>query len=322
MSTWLVTGGAGYIGTHVVRVLLEQGYQVVVLDDLSTGRADRVPANVPLVQCSIQDEVAVAAALRDHAVAGVVHLAAKKAAGESVEQPLRYYRENVDGMLSLLAAMQQAQVKRLVYSSSAAVYGTPVRNPIDEDFPLIPESPYGETKVIGEWLSRDAGHAVGLSWVALRYFNVAGAGDPSLGDTSVNNLIPMVFAALHRGEAPRIFGDDYPTPDGTCIRDYIHVQDLADAHAAAVAFCATHQAADALNVGRGVGSSVREVMAMISEVLQRDIGAVVTARRAGDPPASTAATERIEQMLGWRAQRDLRDMVSSAWQAWQKDVPV
>jgi UDP-glucose 4-epimerase len=319
---WLVTGGAGYIGTHVARVLLEQGYRVVVLDDLSSGRAARIPDQVPLVQCSVQDEAAVTAALRDYGVDGVVHLAAKKAAGESVQQPLRYYRENVDGMISLLAAMQQAQVGRLVYSSSAAVYGTPARNPIDEDFALVPESPYGQTKVIGEWLAHDAGIATGLSWVALRYFNVAGAGDPSLGDTSVNNLIPMVFAALERGQAPQIFGDDYPTPDGTCIRDYIHVQDLADAHAAAVAFCMANRAADVFNVGRGIGSSVLEVMAMISDVLQRDIGSVVTARRPGDPPASTAATARIEQVLGWRAQRDLHDMVSSAWQAWQQDVPV
>ena len=319
-ATWLVTGGAGYIGAHVVRVLCDQGYRVVVLDDLSTGLADRVPSGVPLVHCSLHDEDMVAKALQTYSVDGVVHLAAKKAAGESVEQPLRYYRENVDGMLSLLSAMQQVKVNRLVYSSSAAVYGTPLRNPIDEDFPLAPESPYGETKVIGEWLSRDAGIATGMSWVALRYFNVAGAGDPSLGDTSVNNLIPMVFAALQRGQAPQIFGDDYPTSDGTCIRDYIHVQDLADAHAAAVAFCSATQAAEVLNVGRGVGSSVREVMAVISEVLDRDIGAVVTERRPGDPPASTAATQRIEELLGWRAQRDLRDMVSSAWQAWQASV--
>lgn len=322
MSTWLVTGGAGYIGTHVVRVLLDQGRKVVVLDDLSTGRAERIPAGVPLVQCAIQDETTVSGTLREFGVDGVVHLAAKKAAGESVQLPLLYYRENVDGMISLLGAMRQAQVHRLVYSSSAAVYGTPKQNPIDEDAALAPESPYGETKVIGEWSSRDAGVADGLSWVALRYFNVAGAGDRALGDTSVNNLIPMVFAALERGQAPQIFGDDYPTPDGTCIRDYIHVQDLADAHAAAVRYCEAGHATEVLNVGRGVGSSVREVMAMIGEVLGRDIGAVVSARRPGDPPASTAATERIEQLLQWRAQRDLRDMVTSAWQAWQHDVPI
>lgn len=320
MTTWLVTGGAGYIGAHVVRDLLASGRQAVILDDFSSGLDRKVPDGVPVVRASVADRELVAAALRRHRVDGVIHLAAKKAAGESVHLPLLYFRENVAGMLALLEAMHQAEVSRLVYSSSAAVYGTPASNPITEDFPLVPDSPYGQTKVVGEWMTSDAGVAHGLSWLALRYFNVAGAASDELGDTSVNNLIPMVFQALQRGQAPQIFGDDYPTPDGTCIRDYIHVQDLADAHAAAVAFCTGNQAAEVLNVGRGVGSSVLEVMAMISEVLQRDIGAVVTARRPGDPPASTAATARIEEVLGWRAQRDLRDMVTSAWLAWQAQL--
>ena len=321
MSTWLVTGGAGYIGAHVVRELAASGRRVVVLDDFSSGLERKVPTGIPIVRAAVADREAVSAALVEHKVDGVIHLAAKKAAGESVGIPLHYYRENVVGMLSLLEAMHETGVKRFVYSSSAAVYGTPVANPISEDSPLVPESPYGETKVVGEWMTRDQGIANGLSWVALRYFNVAGAASDDLGDTSVNNLVPMVFQALADGDRPRIFGDDYPTPDGTCIRDYIHVADLAEAHVAATAHCEKHDSAVALNVGRGVGSSVREVMDMVSEVVGADVDAVTVGRRAGDPPASTAATLRILETLGWSARRDLRDMVASAWSAWQAHPP-
>ena len=316
MTTWLVTGGAGYIGAHVVRDLLASGRQPVILDDFSSGLQRKVPVGVPVIETSVCEGDAVLAALRQFEVDGVIHLAAKKAAGESVHLPLHYYRENVHGMLTLLEAMRQAEVTRLVYSSSAAVYGTPASNPITEDFPLVPDSPYGQTKVVGEWMTADEGVANGLNWLALRYFNVAGAASDELGDTSVNNLIPMVFGALSLGQRPQIFGDDHATPDGTCIRDYIHVADLSAAHVAAAALCESASVAQALNVGRGVGSSVREVMDMVSEVVGFDVQAEVTARRAGDPPASTAATERIAQILGWRATRDLRDMVTSAWSAW------
>ena len=284
MTTWLLTGGAGYIGAHVIREL-----------------------------------DAVIAALREYKVDGVIHFAAKKAAGESVHMPLYYYDENVNGMQSLLAAMNDAGVTNFVYSSSAAVYGTPEVNPISEDSPLNPESPYGETKVIGEWLARGMGIAHGFSWVALRYFNVAGAGSDALGDRSVNNLVPMVFRALSLGERPKVFGDDYPTPDGSCIRDYIHVADLATAHVAAAARCETGGRAESFNVGRGEGSSVFEVMSMISEVIGSDINPEIVGRRAGDPPASFAATAKIESELGWKATRDLRDMVTSAWSAWQSN---
>ncbi len=316
MTTWLVTGGAGYIGSHVVRELLASGRDVVVYDDFSAGVEARVPAGTPVVRADVRDVAALAQALRDHAVDGVVHLAAKKAAGESVEIPVYYYRENVEGMIALLEAMQAAQVRNLVYSSSAAVYGTPEANPVAEDAPLRPESPYGETKVVGEWMARDCGVAWGLSWVALRYFNVAGAGADELGDTSVNNLIPMVFRALEEGQRPRIFGDDYPTPDGTCIRDYIHVADLAGAHVAAAALCEAGGAADCFNVGRGEGSSVREVMDVVGEVIGRDVDAEVVGRRDGDPPATFADTRLISERLGWGAALDLRAMVSSAWSAW------
>jgi len=319
MTTWLVTGGAGYIGNHVTRALLESGRQVVVLDNLSSGVANRIPKNVVFIQADVTDRSALVAALTEYKVDGVVHLAAKKAAGESVDVPLYYYRENVAGMLSVLEAMQEAGVKRFVYSSSAAVYGTPLVNPISESAALAPESPYGETKVVGEWMTKAQGVAHDVSWVALRYFNVAGAGSDDLGDTSVNNLIPMVFKAVEQGKQPQIFGDDYPTPDGTCIRDYIHVSDLADAHVVAAQFCENQRAAEAFNVGRGVGSSVREVMDMVSEVIGTQVDPEVVGRRVGDPPASTAATQRISQVLGWQAKRDLREMVSSAWSAWQQD---
>jgi UDP-glucose 4-epimerase len=316
MTTWLVTGGAGYIGAHVVRSLQSSGRSVIVLDDFSSGLASRLPDGVPVVRADVHDRDALADAFAEFEVDGVVHLAAKKAAGESVDIPLFYYRENVDGMLSLLEAMQAAGVGSLVYSSSASVYGTPESNPVTEDSALRPESPYGESKVVGEWLARDCGIAWGLSWAALRYFNVAGAGSDDLGDNSVSNLIPMVFRALDLGQRPRVFGDDYPTPDGTCIRDYIHVSDLAEAHVAAAARCEQGGHADAYNVGRGTGSSVREVLDEIASVLAVDLDAEVVDRRAGDPPASFAATGRIEQALGWRATHDLDQMVASAWSAW------
>jgi UDP-glucose 4-epimerase len=317
---WLVTGGAGYIGGHVVRSLQASGREVVVLDDLSTGRASVVPEGVPLVRASVLDTDAVKDALRSHAIDGVVHLAAKKAPGESVERPLHYYRENVGGLESLLEAMVECGVGRMVYSSSASVYGTPLVNPVDEDVDLRPESPYGETKVVGEWLIRDAARAHGLSYVTLRYFNVVGAGASNLGDVSAFNLVPLALRALSEGRAPHIYGDDYPTPDGTCIRDYVHVADLADAHAAAAAACSVEGAAAAYNVGRGVGSSVREVLAMVGEVTGVGVEPVVVGRRAGDPAAVVASVDRIRAELGFEAQHDLRAMVESAWAAWGRSA--
>ena len=317
MSTWLVTGGAGYIGSHVVRALRAHGHECLVFDDFSSGLERRVPEGVLIVRGSVHDRQALLTAMTAHDVHGVIHLAAKKAAGESVHMPEYYYAENVGGVITLLQAMAEAGVRNLVYSSSAAVYGTPAKNPVTEDSPLIPESPYGETKVIGEWQARDAGVAHGLSWVALRYFNVAGAADDELGDNSVNNLVPMVFAALERGDSPQIFGDDYPTRDGTCIRDYIHVADLAEAHVAAAERCTTGQRADVFNVGTGSGSTVREVMDAISAALGRDIAPVVVNRRAGDPPATWADTTLIGSELEWTSTRTLDQMVQSAWSAWR-----
>jgi UDP-glucose 4-epimerase len=319
MTTWLLTGGAGYIGAHVIRSLQRSGRDVVVFDDLSTGEAAKVPAEVPLIQAHIADRRAVADALREYDIAGVVHLAAKKAVGESVERPEYYYRENVDGMLSLLEAMAEVGTRSLVYSSSAAVYGTPAEEFVSEDSPLTPESPYGQTKVVGEWMTRNAAVNRELSWISLRYFNVAGASSPSLGDTSANNLIPMVFRAMSQGRRPQVFGDDYPTPDGSCIRDYIHVADLSDAHVAAAAACEANLVGEVFNVGRGEGVSVFEVMDMVSQVVGHDIGAEVTARRPGDPAQLVATVEKINTELGWSAHHDLRQMVTSAWEAWNRD---
>jgi len=316
--TWLLTGGAGYIGAHVIRALRTSGRDVVVADDLSTGVASRVPTDVPLASIDLGDATALSRLINEHAVSGVVHLAAKKAVGESVERPLWYYRQNMDRILTLVETMVDAGVRNMVYSSSAAVYGMPEGQQVAEDDATAPLSPYGETKLIGEWVVRDAARAHGMSWTSLRYFNVAGAGADDLGDTSAFNLIPLVFRAVSAGERPKIFGDDYETPDGTCVRDYIHVSDLAEAHVTAAA--ATEGAvpiARAYNVGRGVGASVREVIDVAAEVIGRDLDAEVVPRRPGDPPYLVASAQRIRDELGWSATRDLPDMVRSAWSAWQ-----
>ncbi|HLL33190.1 MAG TPA: UDP-glucose 4-epimerase GalE, partial [Streptomyces sp.] len=259
--TWLITGGAGYIGAHVVRAMTEAGERTVVYDDLSTGIAERVPPGVPLEVGSTLDRERLSRVLAGHGITGVVHLAAKKQVGESVDLPLRYYRENVEGLRVLLEAVTAAGVPSFVFSSSAAVYGMPGVDLVTEETPCAPMSPYGETKLAGEWLVRATGRATGLSTASLRYFNVAGAAAPELADTGVLNLVPMVFERLTEGAPPRVFGDDYPTPDGTCVRDYIHVVDLAEAHVAAARALEASPGRDlTLNVGRGEGVSVREMI--------------------------------------------------------------
>ncbi|MEV7503834.1 UDP-glucose 4-epimerase GalE [Streptomyces sp. NPDC093018] len=317
--TWLITGGAGYIGAHVARAMAGAGEKVVVLDDLSAAVPARLPSDVPLVTGSTLDGTRLREVLAEHGVTGVVHLAARKQVAESVAEPTRYYRENVGGLATLLDAMAASDVHRLLFSSSAAVYGNPDVDLITEDTPCAPVNPYGETKLAGEWLVRAAGRAYGISTVCLRYFNVAGAAAPELADTGVFNIVPMVFDRLTRGEAPRIFGDDYPTPDGTCVRDYIHVADLAEAHLAA----ARRLAGDApagdltLNIGRGEGVSVRELITVIGEVSGDLREPVVEPRRPGDAPRAVASAERAARELGWRARRDVHEMVASAWEGWR-----
>jgi UDP-glucose 4-epimerase len=319
--TWLVTGGAGYIGAHVVRALLAEGTPVVVLDDLSTGERDRVDPAAAFVGGSVLDRELVRGALREHGVTGVVHIAAKKQVGESMADPLMYYRENVEGLIALAECCQAQGVDRFVFSSSAATYGLPDVQMVDEDTPGVPLSPYGETKLIGEWILRHCERAYGLRTMNLRYFNVAGAATPELGDTGVFNLIPMVFERLQTGARPRVFGNDYPTPDGTCIRDYVHVADIADAHlAAARALDAGSQGAT-FNIGRGEGSSVLDVLAVVAEVTGLDTTPEMVERRPGDPAMVVASVERIRKELGFTASHDLRSMVESAWAGWQLRHP-
>ncbi|MGD1219095.1 UDP-glucose 4-epimerase GalE [Streptomyces krungchingensis] len=315
--TWLITGGAGYIGAHVARAMAEAGERVVALDDLSAGVPSRLPEGIPLVQGSSLDGDLLKRVLTEYAVTGVVHLAARKQVGESVAQPTRYYQENVGGLATLLDAVAGAGVKRFLFSSSAAVYGNPDVDLITEDTPCAPMSPYGETKLAGEWLVRAAGQAHGIATVCLRYFNVAGAAAPELADTGVFNVIPMVFDRLTRDEAPRIFGDDYPTPDGTCVRDYIHVADLAEAHLAAARRLTGDVSGDlTVNIGRGEGVSVRELVTLIGEISGDDRAPVVEPRRPGDAPRAVASAGLAARELGWTARRGVREMVESAWQGW------
>ncbi|WP_031478730.1 UDP-glucose 4-epimerase GalE [Streptomyces bicolor] len=320
--TWLITGGAGYIGAHVVRAMLDAGERAVVYDDLSTGIAERVPDGVPLVVGSTLDGERLGRVIRDQGVTGVVHLAAKKQVGESVELPLHYYRENVEGLRALLSAVTEAGVASFVFSSSAAVYGMPDVDLVTEDTPCVPMSPYGETKLAGEWLVRATGRATGLSTASLRYFNVAGAATPELSDTGVFNLVPMVFEKLTEGAPPRIFGADYPTPDGTCVRDYIHVVDLAEAHVATARRLREAPGTDlTLNIGRGEGVSVREMIDRINALTGHALPPVVVDRRPGDPARVVASADRVAAELGWKARYGVDDMISSAWAGWTRNHP-
>jgi UDP-glucose 4-epimerase len=320
--TVLVTGGAGYIGAHVVRLLERRGTQVVVVDDLSSGSAKRV-GNVPLmsIELSAQDACdQLASIMKEYGVDAVIHIAAKKQVGESAARPAWYYQQNVGGTANLVLAMQQAHVTKMMFSSSAATYGlpdVPGGHLIQEDAGNNPISPYGETKLVCEWMIRAAA-ASGLRSVNLRYFNVAGAGWDDLGDPGIFNLIPIAMRQLTTGEQPQIYGDDYPTPDGTCIRDYVHVLDLADSHLAALDYLdRADRPYDVFNVGSGAGASVIEVLEQVAESTGYSVQPIVTARRPGDPARLVADVTRIQEVLGWKADNsDLATIVDSAWSAW------
>lgn len=316
--TWLVTGGAGYIGSHVVAALKQARLAPVVIDDLSSGFRRFVPDDVPLVQASLLDRAAVERTLREHDIEGVIHLAGFKYAGVSVQRPLHTYAQNVQGTAVLLEEMVAARVTNLVFSSSAATFGTPDVDLVTEQTPTSPESPYGESKLIGEWLIADVARAHELHHTSLRYFNVVGSGSPELYDTSPHNLFPLVFDALAHGRTPRINGDDYPTPDGTCVRDYVHVTDLAHSHVVAARRLLAGDALEPVyNLGSGDGVSVRQIMDTIREVTGIDFTPEICPRRPGDPARIVATGELAGRDLDWRMRHDLRQMIASAWEARQ-----
>jgi UDP-glucose 4-epimerase len=314
--SWLVTGGAGYIGSHVVRAFIEAGEPVVVIDSLTSGHPGFVPADVPFVRGSVLDGDLVRHTLVEHEVTGVVHLAGFKYAGVSVTRPLLTYQQNVTGTATLLEQMQSTGVGQIVFSSSAATYGTPDVDLVTEATPTHPESPYGESKLIGEWLLADQERAAGLRHTSLRYFNVVGSATPELYDTSPHNLFPVVLNLLTAGRTPQINGDDYDTPDGTCVRDYIHVADLASTHlAAARALQAGQRLEPVYNLGSGDGVSVRQIMTTIAEVTGIAFEPTIAPRRGGDPARIVASGELAARDLGWSMTHDLRSMVASAWEA-------
>ena len=317
VSSWLVTGGAGYIGAHVVRALAAVGITPVVYDDLSSGFAGFVPDGVPFVQGDILDVETLTETLSAHECAGVVHVAGFKYAGVSVSRPLHTYNQNVTGTAKVLDAMHRAGVNKMVFSSSAAVYGTPETELVTEDSPTRPESPYGESKLIGEWLIADVARAwPEFAGVSLRYFNVVGSATDEVYDASPHNLFPIVIEALLAGRTPRVNGTDYPTTDGSCVRDYLHVGDLAVSHvAAAQALEVGRPLRPAYNLGSGDGLSVLQIMDAVRRVTGMDFSPEVGPRRPGDPARIVADGQAAARDLDWRMRYTLDEMVRSAWDA-------
>jgi len=317
----LVTGGAGYIGSHTVQLLLENGYEVAVVDDLSRGYKHNVPGN-RLYKLNLNETNALAEVLKQTRTEAVIHFAAFIAVGESMREPGRYFENNSCGSLSLLNAMLHTGVKHIVFSSTAAVYGNPHASPILESFPIQPVNPYGESKVMVETMLRWFDEIHKLTSICLRYFNAAG-GDPAgrLGEEHEpeTHLIPLILRAVATGEPITVFGDDYPTPDGTCIRDYIHVNDLAQAHILALEYLLNGGASEKFNVGTGTGHSVLEVIRAVEEVTGKKVPYVVGKRREGDPPALVASSAKLREQLKWNPQYDLRTIVQHA-AAFKKQV--
>ncbi len=319
----LVTGGAGYIGSVVAAQLVAAGHEVTVLDDLSTGHADAVPPGAAFIKGTLRD---CAAEVLADGIEAVLHFAAKSLVGESVAEPAKYWSANLGGTIALLEAMREIGVRTIVFSSTAAVYGEPERTPVTETDPARPTSPYGASKLAVDTTLTEFARLYGFGAVSLRYFNVAGAhrsGDGGwLGErhSPETHLIPNILARVAAGGRVQVFGDDYPTPDGTCVRDYVHVTDLADAHLRALRSCRPGQHR-VYNLGNGAGFSVRQVIDVCAEVTGTEIGVDVTARRPGDPAVLVASSERIQAELGWRAERDLRAMAADAWEFTRSRAP-
>ncbi|WP_145947378.1 UDP-glucose 4-epimerase GalE [Paenibacillus sp. Y412MC10] len=320
----LVTGGAGYIGSHTVAALLERGEEVVVLDNLQTGHRGALLGG-KLYEGDLRDKELLAKLFAENEIDAVIHFAANSLVGESMQKPVKYYDNNVYGTLCLLEAMDAANVRRIVFSSTAATYGEPERVPIVESDRTQPTNVYGETKLMMERMMSWFDQVLGIKYVALRYFNAAGAHDSGkIGEDHrpESHLIPLVLqTALKQRESIAVFGDDYPTADGSCVRDYIHVSDLADAHLRAVDYLLKGEASNVFNLGIGEGFSVKEVIETAKKVTGLDIPVVVQARRAGDPAVLVASSEKARTVLGWNPSRTkLEDIIESAW-SWHQSHP-
>ena len=323
-SNILLCGGAGYIGSHMAHWLAERGHTVTVLDNLSSGHAGAVRWG-QLVRADLLDPTSIDSAFKTHRFDAVMHFCARSLVGESVSKPYDYYSNNVVGTLNLLETMRRHEVNRLVFSSTAAVFGNPITDIIDETHPKLPINPYGASKLMAERILADAARAYGLSSVALRYFNAAGAlPEHGIGEAHAceTHLIPNVLqAALGGAPSLKVFGEDYATNDGTCVRDYVHVQDLAQAHALALDFMEQNGGAHTFNLGNGRGFSVREVIAAASQVVGKAIPHELAPRRAGDPPSLVASSQRARDQLGWAPQwTELAPIIESAWR-WHRAPP-
>jgi len=315
----LVTGGAGYIGSATSQLLIEAGHDVVVLDNLSMGHREAVPAEAEFAEADLLDGDAVRDVFQKHTPDGVVHFAASSLVGESMQDPNKYFRNNVTGAVNLVEAMRAAGTGLIIFSSTAATYGVPEEMPISETTPTVPTNPYGESKLMIEKILRWSHEIHGIRWVALRYFNACGALEARGEDHDPEtHLIPLLLlTALGKRTMFKVFGDDYPTPDGTCVRDYIHIRDLARAHVMAL----DEKALGPYNLGTTTGNSVKEVLETAERVVGRAIPHEITARRPGDPPSLVADHQRITRELGWEPEcSNLDDIISSAW-AWHSSHP-
>ena len=319
----LVTGGAGYIGSHLVKILSEtEDHKIIVFDNLSRGHREAVPENVEFENVDLLDISALRAKFRNHKIDAVIHFAAFAYVGESVENPGRYYLNNVSGSINLLNVIKENNVENIVFSSTCSLYGNPDKIPISEDQALNPINPYAKTKYMIEQVLADFQSSFDLKYAALRYFNAAGA-DPSghIGESHdpEPHLIPIVLnTALGKRESVQVFGTDYPTPDGTCIRDYIHVNDLADAHIKALQYLVDKKKSLIINLGTGKGHSVKQIIDKVKEVTGKPIKVVYTERRPGDPAELVADNEKSTQLLNWKPRLGLNEIISTAWN-WHKN---